>query len=141
MVVSTRGWSALLQQHQHMSVPYSQQMGPLVPLGCTPLSPMGVLPVHLPHSQILDPPGCLGPASCPLVGPGWRNQGQRLGIQLRPLSPRLLAPYKNGVSLTHKELMEQQSLAESQGHDPCYPYAVLRAEHTCYPHCHPERVQ
>lgn len=72
-------------------------------------------PALPPHSHVLDSPGCPGPASCPLVGPGWRHQGQRLRIQLRPLftlfiGGGILAPYKSRVFLTHRELTEWHSL-------------------------------
>lgn len=140
VVVSTRGWPALLQQHKHMSVPYSQQMGPLGPLGCTPLSPMGVLPAPPPPFPDTGPTwmswSCFMSSGGSWVEIPGAEAGDSAQVSLTSFAGGgVPAPYKNGVSLTHKELMEQQSLAESQVRDPCYPYAVLGGEHTCYPHC------
>lgn len=64
-----------LPQNKHVSATLRQAY----------LSPMGGLPASPPQAHVLDSPGCPGPASCPLVGPAWRHQGQRLRIQLRPL--------------------------------------------------------
>jgi hypothetical protein len=79
------GWGqkgvTLLQQYKRVS-PLFLQMCPPPAQQISSSKCMDVPPSSLPTANT---PGCPGLASCPLVGPGWRNRTKKLGKGLRSL--------------------------------------------------------
>lgn len=124
--------------YRYVTSPAPVTFLPLV-RGHPPPSPGNVLLTLPPPSHTLDSPGCPGPASYPLVGPGWRHQGQKLGMQLRPLFYQYVLgagllrgeagswPHVIRVSLAQEVLTDQCPLLEGQTHDLSYPYSSLES--------------